>query len=114
MINKESDNLEHMQTYICGCGCNIEFQPYLLGWEMHLIYDGTNGTNGTNKLFIEHKMVNNSWYNYVDTDVFKTWNDLWNYIKNNKNTNNVMLHLYNQYKNFNAPLDSILSLDYIF
>jgi hypothetical protein len=109
MVDQILENLNE-KTYICNCGCNIEFQPYLLGWEMHFIYDGI----ATNNLFIESKMLNNSWNNYIDTDVFKTWGELWNYIKNNKNKNNVMEHLYNTHQNFAAPPDSVMSLDYIF
>jgi hypothetical protein len=111
MINQILENLDE-KTYICNCGCNIEFQPYLLGCEMHLIYDGI--ANNEQYLFTQFKMLNNSWNNYIDVDAFKTWGELWNYIKNNKNKNNVIEHLYNEYLASNIPADSILYLDYIF
>jgi len=103
-------NQEHPRKITCDCGCNIEFMHQSLGWDMHFIYDGI----ATDNLFTEPKMLNYSWYNYIDINLYQTWGELWIYISNNRNTNNAMLHLYNQYKNFNAPLDSILSLDYIF
>ena len=109
MVNQILENLNE-QTYICNCGCHIEFQPYSLGLEMHFIYDGI----ATNKLFTEFKMTHYSWNDYIDFDLLKTWGELWNYIKNNKNKNTVMEHLYNKYQNSNIPVDSIMSLDYIF
>ena len=59
-------------------------------------------------------MVNNSWNNYIDMELYETWFDLWTYICNNKNANNVMKHLYNEYQDFDVPVESVMYLEYIF
>ena len=107
MVNQISEN---QATYFCDYGCNIEFIKYALGIEMYFIHNGIS----TNKLLSEPGMLNNSWNNYIDIELYETWLDLWTYICNNKNANNVMKHLYNEYQDFDVPVESILSLECIF
>ena len=115
MVNQMSENQanqqqEQQETYFCDCGCNIEFIKYALGIEMYFIHNGIQ----TNKLLSEPGMLNNSWNNYINMELYKTWLDLWTYICNNKNANNVMKHLYNEYQDFYVPVESVLSLECIF
>ena len=127
-------------TYMCKCGCNIEFYPYSIGWDMHFML----GKEVINYIFYENKIkiksidknasidtsIYESWSTYIDIDNFETWGELWDYIckykdnkdnkdKNNNNTDNntdnVMLHLFNIYNPncFNVPMEAKLLLDYI-
>ena len=108
--------IKSKNTYICECGCNVEFDSYSLGWDIYFI--GTDGTT-LNYIFTESRMVNDSWNNYIDMDKFTTWGDLWSFITEcqKKQTSNIMLHLYNQYKDtlqFYVPINAKLSLEYIY
>ena len=102
--------LDNNNTYICDCGCNIEFNCNSLGIEIHFI----NNNNPINKILSVSKIKNASWNTYLDIDNFDTWGELWNYIQSQRNETNAMQHLYNRYQNMVVPHNAKLSLEYIF
>lgn len=99
-------------TFVCGCGCNIEFIKFSMGCDIYFFHNGAQ----VNKIFSESQMVNDSWCNYINVDEFSNWGEMWNYICNNMNNadNNVMRHLYNVYKDVEIPADARMELEYIF
>ena len=87
-----------MEIYTCSCGCNILFNPLILG---HTIYIGDKGKY----MITDCRMVNYSWKNYIINEDIDTWGDLRNRIINNyniyKNEDNPIykpwVHLYNEH-----------------
>ena len=102
----------HNYVYVCKCGCNISFIDYSLGWDMYF----KNNESILKYIFTENRMVDMTWNEYIDINKFKTWDELWSHILENKDVDNIMLHLYNQYKIFEdvMPQDTKLILEYIY
>ena len=114
-------------TYICKCGCELEFIPMSMGCDIYFIHNGEQ----INKIFSQPKLANDTWQNYINDGDFETWGELWHYIyyiyhynadyedKEDKTQNailskKVMKHLYNTYKDIDVPIDAKLSFEFIY
>ena len=98
-----------VQTYVCECGCNLEFKSDL-GCEFQL---------GVRWLIVEDQFADamqGPWRFYVGQG-YKYWGQLREYIIKEKNRipdEPVWLHLYNKYCNLSIPDNTKMMEDYIF
>jgi len=107
------------QTFICECGCNLQFIEYSIGLDICV---------GNKWIITEFKIYNNGlndyrWSDYLQINQFKFWSELREYIIINYNSiiaNPIQLdmqwiHLYNFYiKDDNFDVNDKLYYEYIF
>jgi len=96
-------------TFVCECGCGIEFIKYSNGCDIYFFHNGIL----LDKIFTEPRMVNDSWNNYININEFSNWGDFWNYICNNCNNSNVIKHLHSNYKDIEIPDNARMELEFI-
>jgi hypothetical protein len=109
------ETLNHQNKfYQCECGCNLIFFKYQGGFDFHVMY-----SIGIRWWIIsEDQMLCGSWRPYVEQIKKCNYGQFLELIQENKNINNVWLHLYNNYGyhliDKVIPFETELSFDYCF
>ena len=111
-------------TFICGCGCNLEFYNSNSGFDIYVI-DKT--LNKINLLISENKMVsNNKWRDFIPNNIGKddkwwsdsqmilqTFDEFIKFVTKHKDEHIVYQHLFNCYSKYNYT-NTKLSYEYIY